>query len=284
MLAAVPAYAVTPRQNAIVRRNLAESFRSADVAAAYVHRPSYPSELFDRLESLMADGPRAVLDLGAGEGALARPLVQREHVHQLDAVEISPAMVRVGRARPGGSHPGLRWLVEPAEAMTAVGPYALATAGASLHWMDWSVVLPRVAALLAPGAVLALVDQGYSDLPWAAGLRDVIVRHSRSADFDPNFSLPDELSKLGLFDIHGRHRCEPVFIRQPVAHYIEQFHSTASLARFLMSDQEADEFDREVEALVSSHQDAEGVLTMRATAWVVWGQPALDCRERPRTG
>lgn len=256
-----------------MRRDLAQSFQSADVAAAYVHRPPYPAELFDRLESLMADGPRAVLDLGAGDGALARPLVRRERIDHVDAVEISPAMARAGQARPGGEHPGLRWLVEPAETTTARGPYALATAGASLHWMDWPVVLPRVAGLLAPGAVLAIVNQGYQSPEWADGLRDVIVRHSRNPDFDPDFSLPEELSRLGLFEIQGRHECEPTSVRQSVAHYIEQFHSTASLARFLMPAEEAEDFDREVEALVRDHQDGNGFLTMRTSSWIVWGRP-----------
>jgi SAM-dependent methyltransferase len=257
-----------------MRQNLAQSFQSCDVAAAYVHRPPYPPELFDRLESLMADGPRSILDLGAGDGALARPLVQRERVNRVDAVEISPAMAQAGQARPGGEHPNLRWLVEPAETTTASGPYALAVAGASLHWMDWPVVLPRVAALLAPGAVLAIVNQAYHDLEWAVGLREVIVRHSRNPDFNPNFSLPEELGRLGLFEIRGRHRCEPTYIRQSVAHYIEQFHSTASLARFLMPAEEAADFDHEVEALVRDHQDVDGVLTMRTATWIVWGLPA----------
>jgi SAM-dependent methyltransferase len=261
-------------QNVDMRKDLAQSFQSADVAAAYVHRPPYPTELFDRLESLMVGGPRTILDLGAGDGELARPLVQRERVNRVDAVEISPAMAQAGQARPGGAHPNLRWLVEPAETTTASGPYALATAGASLHWMDWPVVLPRVAAMLAPGAVLAIVNQGYEDLEWAIGLREVIARHSRSPDYNPNFSLPEELNGLGLFELQGRHRCEPTYIRQSVAHYIEQFHSTASLARHLMPADEAAEFDHEVEMLVRDHHDADGVLTVRTASWIVWGRPA----------
>lgn len=256
-----------------MRRDLARSFQSADVAAAYVHRPPYPPELFDRLESLMAAGPGAVLDLGAGDGGLARPLVRRPRVGRVDAVEISAAMAEAGRARPGGDDPGLHWLVEPAEAMTVTGPYALATAGASLHWMDWAVVLPRVAGLLSPGAVLAIVNQGYADLEWADGLREVIVRYSRNPDYDPDFSLPEELSRLRLFEIQGGHECAPTYFRQSVAHYIEQFHSTASLARFLMPAQEAADFDHEVEALVRGYRDDDGFLTVRTGSWIVWGRP-----------
>ena len=61
------------------------------VAKAYRHRPPYPDEVFDVLESLISDRPRTVLDIGAGEGALARPLARRaDHV---DALDISAAMV-----------------------------------------------------------------------------------------------------------------------------------------------------------------------------------------------
>ena len=37
-------------------------------------------------------------------------------------------------------------------------PYVLAVAGESLHWMEWSVVLPRLAEALEPGALLDRVE------------------------------------------------------------------------------------------------------------------------------
>ena len=51
------------------------------MAGAYRHRPPYPAEVFDILERIITDRPRRVLDIGAGEGALARPLAERvDHV------------------------------------------------------------------------------------------------------------------------------------------------------------------------------------------------------------
>src|SRR5918998_866070 len=114
--------------------SLAGSFLHEGVARAYRHRPPYPPALFDALEALIVDAPRHVLDLGAGEGALARPLAER--VDKVDAVEISPAMVAEGRARPGGDHPHLAGHVAAGESFALQGPYALVTAGQSLHWMD----------------------------------------------------------------------------------------------------------------------------------------------------
>src|SRR6516162_463504 len=82
------------------RGQLAAIFGHAGVADAYQYRPPYPPEVFDILERIIADRPRRVLDIGAGDGALARPLARR--VDHVDALDISAAMVEAGRRRPGG--------------------------------------------------------------------------------------------------------------------------------------------------------------------------------------
>src|ERR1700735_5358770 len=99
------------------REKLAAVFGQPGVADAYQHRPPYPDEVFDLLERLITDRPRSVLDIGAGEGALARPLASR--VDQVDAVDASAAMVEAGLGRPGGRRDNLRWIVGAAE---TVGP------------------------------------------------------------------------------------------------------------------------------------------------------------------
>lgn len=251
---------------------LATVFQHAGVAAAYRHRPPYPVKVFDLLEKLIVDEPRNVLDIGAGEGALARPLSAR--VDRLDAVEISPEMVSAGRQRLGGTRRKLNWIVGPAEAAPLAGPYALVTAGASLHWMSWDETLPRIGQAMTPGAMLAIVDQSYHALEWRHELQDVIVRHSRSRDFDPEFSLPDELERLGLFEIHGRHHIAPVAFQQATEDYVEQFHSTASLARELMPPGEASRFDTEIMDIVRGYEN-HGMLRMEIGASLVWGRPVV---------
>jgi SAM-dependent methyltransferase len=251
--------------------DLGATFRHAGVADAYRHRPPYQPEVFDLLDSLITGEPRHVLDLGAGEGSLARPLAER--VDRVDAIEISAAMVEVGRDLPGGTRDNLVWYVEPAEAMTVSGPYALATAGASLHWMDHEITLGRLAGLLAPDAVLAVVDQSYHRLGWQPELLEVIVAHTRNPDYDPGFSLPDDLQRRGLFEIRGRHQTTPTPFRQSVADYVESFHSRATLGRELMPAEEAELFDEKIRAVVRDHQDDQGMLTMQLTASLVWGRP-----------
>jgi 2-polyprenyl-3-methyl-5-hydroxy-6-metoxy-1,4-benzoquinol methylase len=77
---------------------LAEAFSYPGVASAYRYRPPYPEMVFDVLTGLITDAPSTVLDLGAGEGALARPLAAR--VAQVDAVDISAALVGHGHQAP----------------------------------------------------------------------------------------------------------------------------------------------------------------------------------------
>ncbi|MGH2560279.1 MAG: class I SAM-dependent methyltransferase, partial [Thermomicrobiales bacterium] len=133
-------------------------FQDASVVAAYHHRPHYPAPIFDLLTGLIADEPRVVLDIGTGPGAIARELAAR--VERVDAVDPSRGMIEQGRALPGGDRPNLVWIEGYAEDAPLNPPYALITAGQSLHWMEWAVVMPRFRDLLTPNGVLAIAGNG----------------------------------------------------------------------------------------------------------------------------
>ena len=245
-------------------------FSNPGVADAYRHRPPYPAEVFDILERLITDRPRRVLDIGAGEGALARPLASR--VDHVDALDVSAAMIEAGRGRPGGRRPNLSWITGAAETARLGGPYALVTAGASLHWMSWPQTLARLVPVMTGRAVLAIVDHGPRDLPWHAELEQVIARYSRSPGYNKTFSVTGELAGRGLLNVTGRATTAPVRFRQPVPDFVEQFHSTSSLAREGMPAEEAAAFDRAVTDLVRPYS-AGGVLEMTVVADLVWGTP-----------
>src|SRR5262245_39675641 len=212
--------------------DLAASFLHRGVARAYEHRPPYSPEVFEVLAGLITDQPRTLLDLGAGEGALARPLAGL--LDQVDAVEISPAMVAVGRRRPGGDQPNLQWIQGAAESAPLGGPYALVTAGASLHWMSFQQTLPRVRNAMTKHAYFTVVENDARDEPWRSGLLDVIRLHSRQQAYSGDFSVVNTLAASGLWTEAGRYRTAAVAFRQRVADYIEGLHSTSSLARELM--------------------------------------------------
>jgi SAM-dependent methyltransferase len=252
------------------RSELAASFAHPGVVDAYRHRPPYPDEVFAILEGLATDRPRRVLDIGAGEGALARPLAAR--VDRVDAIDISPAMVDAGRDRPGGRRDNLRWYVGAVETCELRGPYSLVTAGASLHWMEWRPVFSRLARATTADAPLAIVEHGPGDVPWLDDLVTVIARHSRNPDYDPAYSLVDALRDAGHLEPAGRAETTPASFRQSVAAYVEGLHSTASLARELMSPEEATEFDRAIEAAVRPWV-VDGWLKMTVVATITWGRP-----------
>jgi SAM-dependent methyltransferase len=259
--------------------DLADSFLHPGVATAYQHRPPYPPEVFDVLMQLITDRPRTVLDLGAGEGALARPLAGL--VDRVDAIDVSEAMVAAGQRRPGGGQQNLRWIVGAAESAPLAGPYALVTAGASMHWMSWPRTLPRVATAMTPGAYLTIIEHGPRDGPWRPGLLEVIRRHSRQRSYDADFALVDELSASGLWTETGRARTAAVPFRQRVADFIEGLHSTSSLARELMPAEEAAAFDAAVAGVIEPYAD-DGALDLTVVADLAWGE--ITAGERPEDG
>lgn len=242
-------------------------FGDRSVVAAYRYRPPYPAEAFDILEQLIVDRPRTVLDVGCGTGNVARPLARR--VEALDAVDISRPMIEVGRSLPGGTEPNLRWIAARAEDAELHGPYALVTAGSSLHWMDWAVVMPRFAALLSEHGVLAIIGEGA--LPVAWDTRPICARYSTNRDYEP-YDLLEELSQRGLFREQGSRATSPVPFRQSVDRFIESFHARNGLSRDRMTPTAAAAFDAELRAAVEPHTRG-GQVELQLVTTIVWGKP-----------
>lgn len=246
-----------------------DQFRDGSVAAAYPTRPPYPAEVFDVLAGLVRDEPRAALDLGCGTGDIARPLAPR--VDRVDAIDPSAAMLARGQALPGGDHPHLHWVRATAEGFGYPAPYALVVAAESLHWMEWSMVLPRIGRALSPRGRLALVvGRRFIDVPWAADLRPLIDAYSTNRDFAP-YDLVSELTGRGLFSVEGRLRTAPIPFAQPVAAYVESWHSRNGFSRDRMGARAA-EFDARLAALVQPCAVADW-LSFQLVADIVWGHP-----------
>ncbi|WP_265446445.1 class I SAM-dependent methyltransferase [Flexivirga meconopsidis] len=251
------------------RRELAATFQHAGVAAAYRGRPPYPDEAIELLTDLV-ERPARVLDIGAGEGSLARPLAPR--VDEIVAVELYDAMVSAGRTLPGGDAANLHWVVEPVETFTDTGTFGLAVAGASLHWFDLLTLHRRLADLLAPGAVLAVCDRWARSPQISAGLAEIVPRYSRAPEYDASYSATGDLAARGLWQQHGSRTTKPVPFRQSVSDFIEGLHSTSTLARELMTGDEADAFDTDVHRIADPLVDDDGLLTLQLTSSVVWGE------------
>ena len=245
-------------------------FQDASVVAAYRHRPPYPAAVFDLLLDLIVDEPRAVLDVGTGTGELARGLAPR--VTRVDALDPSPGMIAVARTLPGGDHPNLTWIEGYAEDAPLRPPYALIVAGQSLHWMEWSVVLPRFREILTPGGVLAIVGEREQPQPWDAPVLDVIRRSSTNLRYQ-SYDLIEELETRGLFRTLGRRETAPLAYTRSVAGYVESFHARNGLSRDRMSPEAASAFDRDGTDLVAPYAQNDR-LALAVSGRIVWGIPA----------
>jgi SAM-dependent methyltransferase len=258
---------------AVLRPEVGEAFQFRGVASAYRHRPTYPPAVFDVLMDLIAGEPRAVLDLGCGTGNVARPLAPL--VDRVEAIDVSVAMIEEGKRLPGGDHPRLTWIVGRAEDAPLRPPYALVTAGGSLHWMDWDVLLPRLHDALAPGGRLAIVDvearPASGDRAWEGEVLELIKRYTTVKEWTPGFDLVAVLERRGLFREQGRTQTAPEPFRQSLDEYVESFHSRATLTRERMGPDDAAAFDAAVRQLVLERVGDE--VEFEIVGEVIWGRP-----------
>ncbi len=245
----------------------ARRWQDADAAESYRHRLPYPPDTFDVLWALLVDGPRTVLDLGCGTGEIARVLARK--VARVDAVDFAAEMVAVGKRRRGGDAENLRWQVAKAEEAELDPPYSLVTGGQSLHWMDWEILMPRLAAVLTPGGKLAVVGPTEPETPpWDGALKELIRRHSTA----PSYVLFDMIAaweEAGLFRKVGKTTSGPMAFEQPLEEYIAGFHAHSTLTRAHI---DANRFDAEVRAMVAPHC-RDGLVQLTVHSQVLWGRP-----------
>ena len=243
----------------------AAQFQQSDIAQAYHARPPYPPELFDLLASLVPRAAR-ILELGAGTGDLTFGLAERGD--SLDAVEPSIAMLEVARTR--GHARSIAWHNASAEQFTFAGPYDLVVAAESLHWMDWHLVLPRIAHALTAEGLLGIVAERKLNVPWSAELREVIARFSTNRDYRA-YDLIELLVQENLFREHGRRTLRSRFA-QDSGDYVESFHSRNGFSRERMGATAARNFDAAVRGILAQH-GANARVEAELAIEVIWGQP-----------
>ncbi len=252
----------------------AEQFKYRDVVEAYRFRPPYSAETFDILVNLIQSEPRRVLDVGCGTGSIARYLV--DCVESLDAVDFSQHMIEMGKQLPNGDNPRLHWLYGRAEDVPLDPPYALITAGESLHWMDWNVVLPRFHELLAPGAYLVVIEPRTQPDPWTL-LNEIILRYRTNKDKWQAYNMLEELEQHGLFEKVGEKTTVPFTFTQSVDDCIESYHSRSVFSRERMGAERAVAFDQEAkEILLRTYPD--DIISLQIATSIVWGVPQAHLR------
>jgi SAM-dependent methyltransferase len=226
-------------------------FADDDVAALYQYRAPYPQGVFAILERLVV-APRVVLDAGTGTGALARrfpPTIER-----IDAVDPSAAMIARGRSLPGGDETRIRWIVGRAENAPLSPPYGLITVGASLHWMQVDVVLPRFRDALAPGARLAIVDTETTHSgAWRTEMLDIIRRYSPLEHHIETHEMVSQAVKQGVLSLEGEERTAPEPFDQSVDDYLRLLGSTSTLSHVTLGPR-ATAFDAECREMFARHR------------------------------
>lgn len=247
----------------------AEAFKDHRVVDAYRYRPPYPDEVFDILADLITDEPRAVLDVGAGSGDIARRLV--DFVERVDAVDFSQNMIERGKQLLNGDHPHLHWIYGKVEEVPLFPPYALITAGSSIHWMEWASVFPRFRAMLTPNGYLALIYRRRLPMPWDADFRKLHAQFSTRRDHRPSNAV-EELETRGFFHKQGEKETAPVPFFQSIDDFIDGLHSRSGFSRERMGQQKAADFDQQVRPLLLQfHKD--GMLPLQVAGTVTWGTP-----------
>src|SRR5947209_10960810 len=189
------------------RTYFADTFKDQRVVDAYRYRPPYPEEVFDILANLITDEPRAVLDVGAGSGDIARNVV--DFVERVDAVDFSQHMIERGKQLPNGNAPQLHWIYGKVEEVQLTPPYTLITAGSSIHWLEWKQVFPLFRSILTPHDYLALVYRTTLPRPWDAEVSRLRAHFLPQAEHR-SAPVDEELEARGFFQKQGVKETAPL--------------------------------------------------------------------------
>lgn len=246
-------------------------FADADVVRSYGHRAPYPPALFDRLLTL-SPGRRRALDLGCGPGKLAIGLAER--FDEVVAIDPSEEMIATAKALGEVRHANIAWIEALAEAAPLEGPFDLAVAGASIHWMEHAAVMPKLCAELSADARLVVVGGDEpAEADWFQAYQAALVRWV--ARLGGQWNSPEFVAAARAYeawmDIEGR---DEVWgdCRMALEDLIDGEHSRATWTRAKMGVERAAAFDSELRAVLAPHAEA-GVVTFRTRTRLVWGRP-----------
>lgn len=237
------------------------AFRAADVAERYVHRPPYAEQVYETILEA-APGLTRLLDLGCGEGKIARPMAR--HFGQVVAVDPSAAMIERGQGLENGTAPNIAWITSTAEDAALQGLFDVVTFASSIHWMEPKVLFPKLRRHLQPDHLLAFVsgDEAWEP-PWANDWQDFLKvwvprmtgRALNSADWRGS-----RTRHLDHVDVLSTHAFVSSPVRQTVDGFIlcQQSRDTFALRKL---GAERAGFERELSSLLTPHADGDGMLT-----------------------
>jgi hypothetical protein len=192
-------------------------------------------------------------------------------VERVDAADFSLHMIEMGKRLPNGNHPHLQWIYGKVEDVLLAPPYALITAGMSIHWTEWSIAFPRFRSMLTPHGSLALIYRRTLPMPWDDNLKELRAQFS-TRQTRTSSNAVEELKTRGFFHQQGEKETDPVPFSQSVDDFIVGLHSWSGFSLERVGQHKAAEFDHKVRTLLSQFQ-SDGMLSLQVAATVTCGQP-----------
>ena len=252
-----------------------QSFEDTEVANFYVHRPEYPRGILEKLVEL-SPGHASVLDLGCGTGKIARSLAGS--FVSVTGIDASEAMLKVAARLQQKDTNNITWIHGLAESAQFVGtPFDLIVAAASIHWMDHSVLFPRLSSAVSAEHVFAVVDgDGAFEPPWQEAWDDFLgywIYELKGEAYEPAVAdsafATDMMRYKRWIETRGEIEVEAGPVSQTIEEFIAVQHSRDTFAPSKLGMRMKD-FDADLAAILTPHAD-EGFLRYVVRTRLEWG-------------
>ena len=185
----------------------------------------------DLMAQIPLSEPRGVYDLGCGPGNITRMLAERWPGARVTGVDSSPDMLAQARREA----PSVAFEQADIAHWSPPAPADLLFSNATLHWLDdHAALLPRLAAQLAPGGVLAiqmpdnrsspshlLMDEAAATGPWHETLAPVRQAYDSMQSPDAYYRiLAPVVRRLDIWETTYLHVLELslIHISEPTRH------------------------------------------------------------------
>jgi len=253
-----------------------QSFESKEVAEHYKYRPEYPDDLFAKLYEVNPQH-RCALDLGCGTGKIARRICRV--FDSVTAVDASASMLGVAQKLQDADDTNIDWVCSLAEeAEFADSSFDLIVAAASIHWMDHSLLFPRLLNHVSDDHVFAVVDgDGAHQPPWQSAWDDFLSKwifELKGEQYEPDkedsaFTKKMERHKEWL-SLEDEASFEYRF-SQSVSDFIDCQYSRDTFAPSKLG-KRIGEFSEDLRQVVSPYADSADMLTYLVLTRVEWGR------------
>ncbi|MEO1777375.1 MAG: class I SAM-dependent methyltransferase [Pseudomonadota bacterium] len=244
------------------------SFMAAEVADLYGHRPPYAGGAY---AFLLEQSPSLglLLDLGCGEGKIARPMAQ--YFDQVVAVDPSANMIDLGKSLDNGDAANIHWLCAKAEDAALEGRFDLVTFASSIHWMDPVVMFNKLQHHLAHNHLIAIVvgDEPFEP-PWAPEFQAFLKKWVPKVTGRPFGSREWQSSRTRHLDfldvVQARDLLSDPF-EQTIGSFVSCQQSRNTFARSKLGALAGD-FETELGRLLEGHTNDRGMLSYRVKTQV----------------